>query len=119
MDTTANTTKYLLRNFPACGVDCFGSICPMGNSLISGEDKESTELSLKALCLNNRGANCGTDRALGWKEPLVKNGINHFYDTWHFSQNALKIAGGRSSSAVDFIKKSMKQCIMISTTRKI
>ena len=95
MDTTANTTKYLLRNFPACGVDCFGSICPMGNLLISGEDKDSTEQSLKALCLNNRGANCGTDRALGWKEPLSKYGINHFYDTWHFSQNALKVAGGK------------------------
>ena len=24
MDTTANTTKHLLKNFPACGIDFFG-----------------------------------------------------------------------------------------------
>ena len=102
MDTTANTTRYSFKNYPAIGMDCFGSLCPLGNSLIEVEDHSCIENCLLVLGLNNAGACCGTDRAPGWKIPLEKCSIKHFYDTWHFSRNAFQAAGGSSQIALDF-----------------
>ena len=84
------------------GIDCFGKLCPLGNSLIEVEDHFCVESSLLHLGLGNSGACCGTDRAPGWKVPLEKCGIKHFYDTWHFSRNAMKVAGGMSEEARDY-----------------
>jgi hypothetical protein len=71
----------------------------MGLGLVGGEDLSSVTATLIALSLNHKGANCGTDRAPGWEEPLRLMLINQFFDTWHFSKDIENAKGGLGSNA--------------------
>ena len=102
LDSTHMTTKYLLRAMLPTSVDCFGLTCPLGVGLVGGEDLDSVTATLIALSLNHQGANCGTDRAPGWEEPLRLMLINQFFDTWHFSKDIETAKGGLGSDASIF-----------------
>ena len=87
LDSTHNTTRYVLKAVPPQSIDCFGFTCPLGLCLIPSESHDYARSVVFNLGLNNPGCTVVTDRAPAWSVPLDEIEARHIYDTFHFNRD--------------------------------
>ena len=92
VDTTHNTTTYMLKTGPLSVVDWGGRTAPAGLYQVQQEEIDACRDMQAGLDLDYPDATCGTDGGSAWSELVRQLHLRHMEDTFHNKQNANKHA---------------------------
>ena len=92
VDTTHNTTTYMLKTGPLSVVDWGGHTAPAGLYQVQQEEIDACRDMQAGLDLDYPDATCGTDGGSAWPELVRQLHLRHMEDTFHNEQNANKHA---------------------------